>query len=191
MSKTFSLINNYNESFIDIFYIFGLIIIIYIIIKIYYILTKKEDFISVNEYQESQERNEKIKNIFCLLITRNISFIIYFLVTFTPQNIVMIFKHILLYENMNTYFIDFITILLISFSGTFLICIRLSDPLMRAFILNLITWNREFISNYKEQLLKEKSLNESFISNNISDIYNAQDDLNFQIRRNKKNQKQL
>ena len=191
MSKTFSLINNYNESFIDIFYIFGLIIIIYIIIKIYYILTKKEDFISVNEYQESQERNEKIKNIFCLLITRNISFIIYFLVTFTPQNIVMIFKHILLYENMNTYFIDFITILLISFSGTFLICIRLSDPLMRAFILNLITWNREFISNYKEQLLKEKSLNESFISNNISDIYNAQDDLNFQIRRNKKKSKTI
>ena len=190
LSKNFSLINNYNESFIDIFYICGLIIIIYIIIKIYYILNKKEDFMSVNEYQENQERNEKIKNIFNLLITRNISFIIYFLLTFTPPNISMLFRHLLSYKNMNTYFIDFITIFLISFSGAFIICIRLSDPLMRVFILNLITFNREFIANYKEQLLKEKSMNESFISNNISDIYNAQTN-SFNIKRNNKKSKTI
>ena len=43
---------------------------------------------------------------------------------------------------------------------------------MRHFIINLITFNREFISNYKELLLKEKALNESLTSNNVSDIYN-------------------
>ena len=176
MSKDFFLISNYTKSFIDIFYISGFLMIIYIVIKLYYVLNKKEDFISVNEYQENQERNEKIKNIFNLVIGRNISFIIYFLLTFLPGNIVMLFKNLFSYTDMKTYFIDFITIFLISFSGLFIFCVRLSDPLMRAFIFNLLSFNREFLSNYKEQLLKEKDLDESYTSHNVSDIYNIYED---------------
>ena len=172
ISKNFSLMNNYNKSFIDIFNIFGLIIIIYIIIKLYYVLNKKEDFISISEYKESQE-NKKIKNIFTLVVTTNISFIIYFLFAFCPANIIMLLKNLFFYSNKNTYVIDFFTIFLISFSGIFTFCIRLLDPLRRHFIINLITFNREFISNYKELLLKEKALNESLTSNNVSDIYNC------------------
>ena len=190
ISKNFSLINNYNKSFIDIFYIFGIIMIIYIIIKLYYILNKKEDFISINEYKESKE-NKKIKNIFSLVINTNISFIIFFLLTFCPTNILMLLKNLFLFTNIKTFFIDFFTIFLISSNGIFIFCIRLLDPLMRHFIINLITFNKEFISNYKKYLLKEKALNESFISNNISDIYNGPDEsstdyqLNM-IRNNKK-----
>ena len=175
MSKNFFLISNYNKSFIDIFYLVGLLMIIYIIIKLYYVLNKKQDFISVNEYQENKERNEKIKNIFNLVIARNISFIIYFILTFAPENVMMLFKYLLSYSDIKTYFINFMTISLISFSGTFIFCIRLLDPLMRTFIVNILSFNREFISNYKEYLLKEKTLNESFISNNVSDIYNVHD----------------
>lgn len=69
--------------------------ICYIIIKLYYVINKKEDFVSVHEYQENEERNEKIKNIFNSVIARNISFIIYFLITFTPANIIMILKYFL------------------------------------------------------------------------------------------------
>ena len=173
LSENFFLISNYNKSFIDIFYICGLLMIIYIIIKLYYVLNKKEDFISINEYQENQEHNEKIKNIFNLVITTNISFIIYFLLAFTPENISMLLKNLFSYSNMKTFFIDFITIFLISFSGIFMFCIRLLDPLMRAFIANLISLNKKFISGYKEKLIKEKTLDESFISNNGNDIYNV------------------
>ena len=172
MSKNFCLISNYNKSFIDIFYIIGILMIIYIIIKIYYVLNKKEDFISVNEYQENQERNEKIKNIFNSVVTRNVSFIIYFLLAFLPNNILMLYKYLFSYQDKKTYFVDYIAILLISFSGAFIFCIRLLDPLMRTFLVNLIYFNREFISNYKEHLLKDKTFNESFTSNNNSENNN-------------------
>ena len=147
----------------------------FILVKLYYVLNKKEDFISVNEYQENKENDEKIKNVFNLVRTRNLSFIIYFLITFTPENISMVLKYLFSYTNMKTYFINFLTIFFISFSGTFLFCIRLHDPLMRAFIINLLSFNREFISNYEKNLVKEKDMNESFISNNVSSINNGQE----------------
>ena len=187
MSKNFSLISNYKKSFIDIFYIFGILMIIYIIIKIYYILNKKEDFISVNEYQEEQERKEQIKNLFNSVVIRNVSFFIYFILAFLPHNITMLCKYLFPYANIKTYLIDLLTIILISFSGIFIFCIRLMDPLMRAFLINLISFNREFISTYKEHLLKEKTFNESFTSHNISEIYNVQEE-SFIKRTNKKSQ---
>lgn len=173
LSKSFSFISNYNISFLDFFYISGLVIIIYISIKLYYVINKKEDFITVNEYQENEERNEKIKNLFNSVIARNISFICYFLITFTPTNIIMILKYFLGKSNIKCYFIDYVVIMLISFNGTFLFLVRLFDPLMRNFIINLLTFNREFISTYKEYLLKEKRLNES-LTEEVS--YNAHDD---------------
>ena len=188
LSENFYLINNYNKSFIDIFYICGIIMIIYIIIKLYYVLNKKEDFISINEYHEN-ENNQKIKNIFTLVITTNISIIIYFLLAFTPGNIVMLLKNLFSYSNMRTFLIDFITIFLISCSGIFIFCIRLLDPLMRTFIVNLVRLNKEFISNYKANLIKEKTLNESFVSNNNeSEIYNVYNEnfLNNNFKRSSK-----
>ena len=192
ISKNFYLITNYNKSFIDFFYICGMIMIVYIIIKLYYVLNKKEDFISINEYQENHERNEKIKNIFNSVINRNISFIIYFLVTFTPTNIAMIFRYILSYTNFQIYFIDFMTILLICFSGTFILCLRLLDPLMRRFLINLILFNREFITKYKEHLLKEKQMNESFISNSLNETFlyeESSSNIKLKIDRNYKKSK--
>ena len=161
LSKSFNFISNYNNSFIDFFYINGLFIIIYIAIKLYYVLNKKEDFVSVHEYQENEERNKKIKNIFNSVIFRNISFVCYFLITFTPANIIMLFKYFLGKSKIKSYYIDYLVIMLISFNGSFLFIVRLFDQLMRNFIISLLLFNREFLSNYKEQLLKEKHMNES------------------------------
>ena len=176
LSKTFLLINNYKKSFIDFFYIFGLLMIIYIIIKLYYILNKRHDFLSINEYQENKEKIEKIKKIFNSVLTINLSFIIYFLISFAPTNILMLFKYMFSTSNINIYIIDFITVFLISFSGTFIFCVRLLNPFMRTFIINLLLFNREFISNYKEKLIKENGFNESFDENNLSEIYNIYKD---------------
>ena len=163
LSKSFTFISNYNTSFLDFFYICGFFVIIYIIIKLYYVINKKEDFIYVHEYRENEERNKKIKNIFNSVIARNISFICYFLITFTPANILMLYKYFLGKSKMHSYFIDYMVIMLISFNGSFLFIVRLFDQLMRSFIINLLLFNREFISKYKENLLKEKNFNESLI----------------------------
>ena len=167
LSKSFSFISNYNISFLEFFYICGLFMIVYISIKLYYVLSKKEDFISVNEYQENEERNEEIKNIFSSVISRNISYVFYFLITFTPTNIIMIIKILLGKSNIQSYYIDYIVIMLISFNGTFLFIVRLFDPLVRNFIINLFLFNREFIKNYyKDYLIKEKR-NESVTEESI------------------------
>ena len=160
LSKSFTFISNYNISFIDFFYICGFFIIVYILIKLFYIINKKEDFIIIHEYQENEERNKKLKNIFNSVIARNISFVCYFLITFIPANITMLFKYLFGKSDMKTYYIDYMVILLISFNGTFLFLVRLFDPLMRNFIFNLLSFNREFISNYKNNLLNEKSYHE-------------------------------
>ena len=173
LAKSFTFISNYTVSFLNIFYIWGFFMICYIIIKLYYVINKKEDFISVNEYQENEERNEKIKNIFNSVIARNISFICYFLITFTPANIIMILKYFFGKSNLQIYFIDYIVIMLISFNGTFLFFVRLFDPLMRSFIISLLLFNREFIARYKENLIKEKNLNESFLTN--ENTYNGEE----------------
>ena len=179
LSKRFTFISNYNISFLDFFYICGSFIIIYIIIKLYYVINKKEDFVSVHEYQENEERNQKIKYIFNSVISRNISFVIYFLITFTPTNIVMIIKYILGKSNIHCYLIDYLVIMLISFHGTFLFIVRLFDPLMRNFIINLLLFNREFITNYKEYLLKEKRYNESLTEESILNLHEETDNESF------------
>ena len=75
----------------------------------------------------------------------------------------MIIKYILGKTNMHCYYIDYYVIMLISFNGTFLFFVRLFDSLMRNFLINLVLFNREFIKNYEENLLKEKRLNESLM----------------------------
>ena len=173
LSKSFTFISNYNISFLEFFYILGFFMIIYISFKLYYVINKKEDFISVNEYQENEERSNKLKYIFNSVIARNISFVCYFLITFAPTNILMIIKFFLGKSNIQCYFIDYFVIMLISFNGTFLFLVRLFDPLMRNFIFNLLSFNKEFIKNYKEHLLKEKRYNESLTEESM---YNIQDE---------------
>ena len=174
LSKTFFLANNYKKPFTNFFYFSGLLMILYIVIKLYYIFNKK-DSISINEYQENKERNEKIKKILNSVLTINLSFIVYFLITYTPNNVLMLFKYIFSISNVHIYLIDFITAFLISFSGTFIFGIRLLDPFTRNCIVNLILFNREFITKYKEKLLKENG-NDSFDETNLSEVYNIYKD---------------
>ena len=182
LSKSFTFISNYSISFLEFFYITGIFMIIYISFKLYYVINKKEDFISVNEYQDNEERNIKLKYIFNSVITRNISFVCYFLITFAPTNILMIIKFLLGISNIQCYIIDYFVIMLISFNGTFLFLVRLFDPLMRNFIFNILIFNKEFIKNYKEHLLKEKRYNESLTEESVS---NAQDEINDSLFDNK------
>ena len=144
-SKNFTFISNYSLFFIQFFYVSGLCTILFIIYKLYFVLNKKADFI-VNEYQETKERGKKLKNIFKSVISRNIAYVIYFLLAFLPENIIMILKYVL-DKNIKSYFFEFFVIILISFFSSFLFLVKLFDPLMRNLIVNLLLFNRGFIYN--------------------------------------------
>ena len=146
-SKNFTFISNYNASYIAFFYLCGLFIILFILYKLYYVINKKADFI-ISEYQETKERSIHLKNIFGSLISRNVAYVCYFLLTFIPANTVMVLKYILNKNKLKCYSIDFMVICLISFFGSFIFLVKLFDPLLRNFIINLLLFNREYINNF-------------------------------------------
>ena len=159
-SKQFTFISNYNTSYIDFFYLFGFLIILFILYKLYFILNKKDDFI-ISEYQETEEESLRLKNIFASWISRNIAYICYFLLTFIPANTVMILKYILNKKKISSYYIDFIVISFISFFGSFVFLVKLFDPLIRNYIVNLLLFNREYINNSRNNNSNEHLLLEN------------------------------
>ena len=111
-------------------------------------MNKKDDFI-ISEYQETKERSKKLKNIFKSVISRNIAYIIYFLLAFLPENIIMLIKYVF-NKNTKSYYIEYFIIILISFFGSFLFLVKLFDPLMRNLSINLLLFNREFIYTHDD-----------------------------------------
>ena len=172
-SKKFTFISNYSNSYIRFFYLLGLSIILFIIYQLYYVLNKKPDFI-VSEYQETkEEKRMHLKNFFGSVKSRNIANICYFLITFIPANIIMILKYILNEDNLKSYFIDFIVISLISFFGSFIFLVKLFDPLIRSFIINLLLFNRDFIFNDQNNNINS-IMNEHLLLENNRNIRNNQ-----------------
>ena len=168
-SKKFTFISNYTISYIRFFYLLGLSIILFIIYQLYYVLNKKPDFI-VSEYQETkEEKRMHLKNFFGSVKSRNIANICYFLITFIPANIIMILKYILNKHTLKSYFIDFIVISLISFFGSFIFLVKLFDPLIRSFIINLLLFNRDFIFN-EQNININNIMNEHLLLENNENI---------------------
>ena len=168
-SKKFTFISNYTISYIRFFYLLGLSIILFIIYQLYYVLNKKPDFI-VSEYQETkEEKRMHLKNFFGSVKSRNIANICYFLITFIPANIIMILKYILNKHTLKSYFIDFIVISLISFFGSFIFIVKLFDPLIRSFIINLLLFNRDFIFN-EQNININNIMNEHLLLENNGNI---------------------
>ena len=165
ISKTFTFISNYNNSYIELFYVIGLCIILFIVYKLYFILNKKADFI-VSEYQEPKEKSQKLKNIFKSVVSRNIAYICYFLLTFIPANIIMVLNYVF-NQNIQCFIIDFYVMSFISFFGSFLFLVKLFDPLMRSLIVNLLSFNREFLNNYNST--EQITMNTPFLTQ-TSDI---------------------
>ena len=170
-SKKFSFISNYNYKFLSIFFVIGLIIIIYISTRLYYISIKRQYLLTVNDLEEN-ERESKIKDIFFYVVVRYVFLISYFLVIFIPCDIIMIIKYFYRFLNAENYYINFFIMMLLNFSGCFMFFCQLTDPLMRGFILSIIFLNRtNFIENYKENLLKDKLEDDSFMS--MSSYYDS------------------
>ena len=164
ISKAFTFISNYSNSFIEFFYIIGFFIILFIVYKLYFVLNKKDDFI-MSEYQEPKEKSKRLKNLFKSVVSRNIAYIIYFLLTFIPANIIMILNYVF-DQNIHCFFVDFYVMSFISFFGSFLFLVKLFDPLIRNLIVNLLSFNREFLNDYSSN---QNTMNTPFLTQ-TSDI---------------------
>ena len=182
-SKSFSFISNYNDSFIEVFYIFGFCIIIYILYQLYYVINKKPDFI-VMEYQEPEELAEEKKKYFKSLVTRNIIYVSYFLLTFIPPNIIMLLKYVF-NSNIKSYYIDVLVISLISFFGTFLFIIKLFDSLMYNLIINLLTFNRVYVYNIDSNNRNLQNTTTPFLAGNIEEVNRRNNKTNTAVYTNK------
>ena len=170
-SKNFSFIENYHVNYIIFFYILGLFIIIYIISRLYYIIIIKSHSFSLTT---PDERTLIIKKLFQSLIFRHIIIILYFLFTFIPVNLMMIMKFVFGFINFENFYLNFITMTLISFYGCFILLVKLNEPIMRNFILSIILCNKEYIKDY-EPLIKKDNTN---ISNeDLTESFNDEKDI--------------
>ena len=168
-SKDFTFISNYDTSFINCFYMCGIFIILYILYKLYFVINKQKDF-TIREYEESEEVPIKSKICGCSLLSRNIAYILYFLSAFIPENIIMLLKFFFDKKSVKCYYIQVLIIILISFFGSFSFFVKLFDPLIRNYIVNLILFNREFYEN--SFINTHQNINETFIEGNNDNIRN-------------------
>jgi hypothetical protein len=67
-------------------------------------------------------------------------------------------KFVFGFINFENFYINFITMTLISFYGCFILLVKLNEPIMRNFILSIILCNKEYIKDY-EPLIKKDNTN--------------------------------
>ena len=156
-SYSFSFIDNYRENYVIMFYLIGCFIIIYIISRLYYIIIKKTQAFTLSS---QDERTSFIKKLFQSLIFRHILFIWYFLIVFIPVNFTMLIKYIFGFINFENYYLNFMTLTLISLNGCFIFMVKVTDPLMKNFILSVICCRKDFLIDYEEFICKENLIPE-------------------------------
>ena len=176
-SKYFSFIDNYRVNYVILFYLIGLFIITYIIIRLYYIIITKSQSFSLTA---PDERTLIIKKLFQSLIFRHILFILYFLFIFVPVNLMMNIKYMFRIVNFEHFYLNFITMTLISFYGTFIFLVKLTDPIMRDFLLSIILFNKKYIKEY-EPLMKKEKLNVS--NDDLNESLNDEKDILINVYR--------
>jgi hypothetical protein len=136
------------------------------------------------EYQEPEELAEEKKKYFKSLVTRNIIYVSYFLLTFIPPNIIMLLKYVF-NSNIKSYYIDILVISLISFFGTFLFIIKLFDSLMYNLIINLLTFNRVYVYNIDSNNRNLQNTTTPFLTGNIEEVNRRNNKTNTAIYTNK------
>ena len=140
MDKKFSFIGFYKGNFLILYLIINFGIILYIINRLYYIFKKNTTFFSLST---EIRRENTIRKLITSLIQRHIFCICYFLICFFPSNLYMIIKEVFDFQNFHIYIIDFITLTLLSIYSTFILLVKLTDPIMKSFIWKLIFCEKE------------------------------------------------
>lgn len=124
-------ITYYTYNFLQVAYIIGLMVIIYIIFKVIYVLNRKEEFFSfLNGGSYEYQRRELI----ILFVRRHITFLVIFVVCYLPNNIIQVIQTFLpdkICVDCQGYSIF---VYLMSLSCTFTFILKMTEPYMRKYL---------------------------------------------------------
>jgi hypothetical protein len=138
----------YTNNFYRCFYLIGLFSFCYIFYIIYTIL-KKDDFLSFINITTNTKKTLMKKDLMNLLVRRHILMLFTFVITFLPNNLIMIiqsFKQNKICENCFNYII---ILYFMSLSCVFTFFIKMSEPYMMKYINGL----KNFILIRKKQMV--------------------------------------
>ena len=129
----------YNHNFIVFFFLLGICFIFYCSHKLLFILKKKNsnDFLTLSE---EDMRDTTIRQLINSLITRHLYFIFFFIFTYFPLCIMMLIKECLgvnIFDKGGGYYLNYILMSLVSLNGMFNFCVKLTDPFMRGYMVEM------------------------------------------------------
>lgn len=159
LSQSFTLLA-YGNNYINLFYLIGLLFVIYVIHRVYYILIKKNDFLTLSQ---GDIHDNTMKQLFDSLVQRHMTFIYLFLLTYFPMNFTMIIRMTFGFYSFESYYLNFMTFVFVSLNATIIFCVKLSDPVMRSYIHSLFTRDNKMYDLLNSTLMNQSIMtNESF-----------------------------
>lgn len=153
-------VSYYPFGFMAFFYFLCAVIIGYIIVKVVYVIKRGNDISFLLQGNMSEYR----KHLITLFVKRHISFLLFFIICYLPNNLILFLQIFMSYKICYDCQYFSAIIYLISLSGTISFMIKLSEPYMQKYFKNV----------YNFVFRKEDENNSDETGNDYSDLY--QDD---------------
>ncbi len=129
-------VSYYPFFFIALFYFIGGVTIIYMIIKISYVIRERGSFFNFLKESENSSKNYLIT----LFVKRHLSFLLFFFICFVPNNIILLLQIFMSYKICTNCSYYSIFIYLMSLSGGISFFIKLSEPYMKKYIVIVLNF---------------------------------------------------
>lgn len=123
-------VSYYSNLYLGLFYFGGGCLCIYIITKIFYVQSRKQEFFSFLNQSHSDQKKELITQF----VKKHISYLVMFLVCYFPNNIILIIQIFSKYKICSQCQLYSIVIYLMSSSCLISFLIKLSEPYMKKYL---------------------------------------------------------
>jgi hypothetical protein len=122
---------------------------VYIIYNIFYILIKKEEFYSmIKENFLTNKSKEKKKDLIELFVRRHILMLVFFIIAFLPNNLIMIIQTFLSYKLCDDCSVYSVTLYFLSLSCTISFFLKFTEPYMMKYFWSIVN----FVLRKKEEV---------------------------------------
>ena len=123
-------VSYYSNFYLGLFYFGGGCLCVYIITKIFYVQSRKQEFFSFLNQGHSEQRKELIRQF----VRKHILYLVFFLVCYFPNNIILIIQIFSKYKICNECQYYSVVIYLMSSSCLISFLIKLSEPYMKKYL---------------------------------------------------------
>lgn len=173
-------VSYYPFLFIAVFYILGGIIMLYMAVRMIYILNQRKN--SMLAYLSQSEEADAKNDLVSLFVKRHLTFILCFFCCYLPNNIILLLQIFLSYkicDRCNNYSIF---IYLMSLSCTFSFAIKLSEPYMQKYlkvIFKFMFKNEQEVKKVNQKENMEEDYAKLYNENKIFDIQGEKDNIHY------------